>query len=291
MLFTRPVGAAGLVMLCAALASGQTRPQFEVASIRPSEAQIAQVDVGVRVSGAQVRIAAMSLKDYIGVAYRVKPFQVDGPEWLAQVRFDIAAKIPEGVSAEQVPEMLQALLAERFALAFHRESREFPVYAIVEADGGTTLQPVSESPASAPAAAEPFEVAATGSGGGVSVNMGGGSSFAMGNNRIEIRRMTMTQAAELLERFVDRPLVDATQLAGRYDVTLDVPPEDYMAMMVRGAVNGGVAIPPAALRLLDGASSDPLSGPLRTFGLRLDSRRTPLEVLVVDSILRVPAEN
>ena len=66
----------------------------------------------------------MSLAELIPIAYNVKPFQVAGPDWMSSQRFDILARMPEGTTKEQVPEMLQALLAERFQLKIHRENRE-----------------------------------------------------------------------------------------------------------------------------------------------------------------------
>ena len=89
-------------------------------SIRPSSEQITQVSAGLRVAGSQVRINAMSLKDYIGMAYSVRPQQIQGPDWLGQERFDLAATIPSGGSAAQLPEMLRALLADRFKMTMHR---------------------------------------------------------------------------------------------------------------------------------------------------------------------------
>src|SRR5687767_1065305 len=197
MLFKIPVttalaGALTCCLLTGGISSGQTRPEFEVASIRPSSDQVSQVNVGVRISGAQVRITAMSLKDYIVTAYRVMPQQVDGPEWLAQVRFDVAGKIPDAGSPEQMPEMLQALLADRFKLTMHRESREFQVYALIVGNGGLKIQ---ESPGDrtdapgAPAAA--VDVAAGGDGRSVAVDLGGGASFTLANNRLDARKMTM----------------------------------------------------------------------------------------------------
>jgi uncharacterized protein (TIGR03435 family) len=103
--------------------------------------------------------------------------------------------------------------------------------------------------------------------------------------------MTMATFAELLTRFVDRVVVDQTGLTGDYDVVIDIAPEDYQGLMIRSAVNAGVALPPQALRMLDNANTDPLSGPLRNVGLTLESRRAPLEVVVIDSISKTPTEN
>jgi uncharacterized protein (TIGR03435 family) len=196
--------------------------------------------------------------------------------------------MPDGASIDQADEMLQALLAERFQLKVHREKKEFPVYALTALPEGSSLKPVAEAPATAPNA---FSVSATGSGNGVSLDLGGGSSFTLGNNRLDIKKMPMDGLADVLGRFMDRPVVDATGLKGLYDLTLELTPEDYTAMMIRSAIGAGVQLPPQALRMLDNASPDPLSGPLRKHGLRVDARRMPLDVIVVDSALRTPTEN
>ena len=128
-------------LLLSVVVSGQGAPSFEVASIRPSSDQVAQVSAGMRIAGSQVRLVAMSLKEYIVIAYGVKPQQIVGPDWLGQTRFDLAATIPAGGSAEQVPEMLRALLADRFQMTMHRETKEFPVHLLGAAKGGPKIQP------------------------------------------------------------------------------------------------------------------------------------------------------
>lgn len=279
--------------VCLLLSTGvvaQSSPQFEVASIRPSVDQGTQnVSVGLSISGSQVRISYMSLKDHIGIAYGVRIDQVTGPDWIGQTRFDIAAKLPDGASTEDVDEMLQALLASRFELKARREQKEFPVYALTTIEGSAPPQPLPDDPdAPAPNA---FSLAATGSGAGVNLDMGGGATFTLASNRLEIRKMPMDVVADLLTRFMDRPVVDVTGLKGRFDLTLELPPEDYTAMMIRSALGAGMQLPPQALRLLDNASPDPLSGPLKKYGLTFDARRMPLDVIVVDSALRTPTEN
>ena len=281
-----------VVLLCAVV-SAQDSPSFEVASIRPASPQTNDVRAGVRIAGAQVRFVSMSLKDLIGTAYSVKPQQISGPDWLGQERFDLAATIPSGNSAAQIPQMMRALLAERFAMATHSETREFPVYTLGLAKGGPKFQPSPAPVAPAPTNEKPPEVsvAAAGSANGVSIDLGGGSSFAYGNNKIEVRRMTMASFAETLTRFVDRAVLDRTGLTGPYDLVLNIAPEDYMPLMIRSAINAGVTLPPQALRVLDGANADPLSGPLRDVGLTLESGKAPLSVVVVDPISKTPTEN
>src|SRR5688572_23858746 len=133
----------------------QKAPEFEVASIRPTEGAgrlDAAATVGLRITGSQVRISGLSLKDYIGMAYNLEPPQVIAPEWTGQVRFDISANLPANGTREQIPQMLQALLADRFQLTVHKESRESPIYALtVSKDGlklkGTPVDPNAPQPA------------------------------------------------------------------------------------------------------------------------------------------------
>ncbi len=100
----------------------------------------------------------------------------------------------------------------------------------------------------------------------------------------------MAQLAESLEPYADRPVVDMTGLKGRYDVAIDFTPEDFRAMMVKGAIARGVVLPPEALRALDG-SSGALEDALQQVGLRLESRKAPLDVIVIDEALKTPTAN
>ena len=280
------------VLLLSAVTFGQAPPAFEVASIRPSSEQVTQVSAGLRVAGSQVRVTGMSLKDYIGMAYGVKPQQIEGPDWLGQARFDLAATIPADGSAAQLEGMLQSLLADRFKMTMHREKKEFPVYALGVAKGGAKIQPSAAGPEPVTAEKQPeVNVAAGGSSAGVGADLGGGSSFMFGNNKLEVKKLTMTDFAEVLTRFVDRAVINETGLTGKYDATLELAPEDYTPVLIRSAVNAGVVLPPQALRMLDGANADPFSNPLRTVGLTLESRKAPLDVIVVDAIAKTPTEN
>src|SRR5689334_20347923 len=129
------------LMLVTVLGYSQTKLEFEVASIKPVSDQtpVDGVQVGLHVDGSQVRYNFLSLKEYIAQAYQVKLYQVSGPDWLAGQRFEIAAKLPDGSKISQVPEMLQNLLADRFALKLHRDSKEFPVYALEVAKSGLKM--------------------------------------------------------------------------------------------------------------------------------------------------------
>jgi uncharacterized protein (TIGR03435 family) len=227
------------------------------------------------------------------MAYRLKLYQVSGPDWIGQDRFDVIATLPDGVLPAQAPEMMQSLLEERFQMKTHREKKEFPVYALVIAKGGPKM---TETPADAdaakPDAKAPQEFSGAGSNQGVSVNLGQGSSFTFANNKFEAKKLNMATVAGTLERFLDRPIVDATDLKGFYDFSVDVTPEDYQAMLIRSAVVAGVILPPNVLRILDGAPTPAsLFDGLEKVGLKLEQRKAPLDLLVVDSTLKKPTEN
>jgi uncharacterized protein (TIGR03435 family) len=131
-----------------------------------------------------------------------------------------------------------------------------------------------------------------GSNQGVSVNLGRGSSFNFSNNKFEAKRLDMGMLAGTLERFLDRPIVDMTDLHGSYDFSIDVTPEDYRAMLIRSAVAAGVSLPPEVRRVLDGASSpESLYDGLGKLGLKLEARKAPLDAIVIDSALRIPTQN
>jgi uncharacterized protein (TIGR03435 family) len=273
-----------------AAVGAQELKQFEVASVRASDPQEQGTgQVGLRITNQQVRIVALPLRDYIASAYQLRSFQIDGPDWLTQSRFNIAATLPAGATQRDVPAMLQALLTERFKLKAHREQREFPVYVLEVASGGLKLARSKTDPAAAPLTG--VVVAAAGSNRGLAIDLGGGSSYSFAAGKFEGRKLTLTRLAEALNNFVERPVVDQTKTEGEFDLSFDVTPEDYQAMLVRAAVNNGVQLPPVALRALENGSNASLMDALRTAGLSLQARRAPLEVLVVDSVERAPTEN
>src|SRR5215470_1715089 len=165
-----------LLAISAIFAQNAPPKEFEVASIRLSPPISQRVNLGIQVDGSQVHCTYFSLKDLLTMAYRMKDYQVLGPPWLAVDRFDVAAKLPEGAAREQVPEMMQSLLAERFKVKLHRESKEFPVYGLVVAKGGLKMKE-SEAPAAAEGEAgkTPFRVTANGGPQGTTVTLGRGS--------------------------------------------------------------------------------------------------------------------
>jgi uncharacterized protein (TIGR03435 family) len=290
---------------------------FEVASIKPSaeitpqlgKAIIAsgKLHVGMSVDGARVDIGYLSLADLIPIAFAVRPYQVSGPEWMKVQRFDILAKIPEGATKEQVPEMLQALLEERFKLKVHRENRDFPVYGLVVGKSGSKLKESPPEP-DTPATDAPQPGVTVGVGDNqvrINASRGGATLFSGPNRttkvtpgpdgqmRLEMSKMTMPAFAEMLTRLTDRPVIDMTELKGNYQIALDLS-MDTLFNVARAA---GVVIPAFGARgePTPAVASDPSSGSVfasvQQLGLRLDPRRAPVEFVVVDQVEKMPTEN
>ena len=279
---------------------GQTAPlpQFEVATIKPSApTAMGQVGLGLHIDGAQVSVRQFSLRDEIAIAFNLKQYQISGPDWLATEKFDIVAKLPDGAPRDRVRPMLQALLTDRFQMKTHHETKDFSVYAVVVAKGGLKMKEVPPDPQSEPADGEKkgerpaVNVEVSGGRGGVVANYGNGSLFTLGDNRIDAKKMQMNYVADMLARFEDRPVLDMTELTGKYDFTLTFSEEDYRAMMIRAAISSGMALPPEAIQAMERASGDSMFSALQSVGLKLESRKAPLDILVIEHAEKMPTEN
>ena len=306
---------AGLILTACAIWAQAPAIQFEVASIRPAGALAAQaasgkIHVGMNIDAARVDIGSMSLADLIRIAYKVKAYQITGPDWMKSQRFDILAKMPEGANKDQVPEMLQALLADRFKLTIHRDKKEQAVYALVVGKGGPKLKESPPDPAPAPAdkddkamtiAIEKGPVSISREGRGAVVNGGpmGTTRVSMGPNGVmhmESTKVTLPDFADLISRFVDRPVVDTTGLKGTYQIGVDLSMDD-MRNMARAA---GMTLPP------QGGGAEPAKSPgdaasepsgtsifttVQQLGLKLEPRKLPVDMIVVDHLEKTPTEN
>ena len=266
--------------------------QFEVASIRPSApaGTSDHVDIGVHIDGQQLRCTYLSIKDYIGAAYKLKNYQIIGQDWIAGDRFDISAKLPAGGTMAEVPDMIKGLLADRFKMTFHMDKKDFPVYALVVTKGGLKAphSPDDGTPAEPQKA---VNVSGEGGRGGVHINLGNGSFFTLADNKFIARKITMANLAETLARFEDKPVVDMTGAEGLYDIDLSFTEEDYRALLIRSAIAAGVTLPPEALRAMEGASGDSMAMALDKLGLKLESRKAPIDVMMVDHVSKMPTDN
>jgi uncharacterized protein (TIGR03435 family) len=316
----------------AAAGTSATPLAFEVATIKSArplqeQAMSGKMHVGVKVDGARVDIGAMSLMDLIGIAYKVKPHQVSGPDsmsaWLNVDRFDILAKIPDGVDKDKMPEMMQALLADRFKLTFHRENRDHQIYALVVGKNGPRLKespPDPEPPkeGTLPRKEEKVEkgttvisngdskvaVRQTSDGNGnATATMSGGPNGTMrmtmqeGHMHMEIGKMTLEDFANVVSRFVDKPVVDMTGLKGNYQMALDLTMEELQniaraqGMQMPGAAPAGGA---SSSRPADAASTPSGSSvfsSVQQMGLKLEARKAPIETIIIDHLEKAPTEN
>jgi uncharacterized protein (TIGR03435 family) len=174
----------------------QDKFEFEVASVKPYSIQndgSTPVTLGARIDGAQVRMTGMTMRDFLSTAYRVKVYQINGPDWIATERYDIAAKLPSGVSPEKLPEMTESLLKERFGLRMHREQKEMPVYVLTIGKPPLKLtEVIVDKNAPAPAASR----SRTGAHEGLAVNMGNGSSYSLAAANSRRRKSTRRRPSE-----------------------------------------------------------------------------------------------
>ncbi|HEY7856544.1 MAG TPA: TIGR03435 family protein [Terriglobales bacterium] len=271
--------------------AAQQGKTFEVAAVTPVGSDSPQVVAGLRVDGAQVHAVRLSLRDYIRIAYKLKDYQVSGPEWMNGARYNIDATLPAGAKTSEIPAMLQSLLRERFQLTSHNAIKELPVYKLALTSGGLKIKADAANPnGDLDPNLGPINANATGSASGTTVSYGNGSAFSLSADHFTVTKMTMGNIADALGRYEDLPVVNATGTGGIYDLSLAITPEDYRVMIIRIAVAQGVPLPPQALAMLDGARTPTLDASLAAVGLKLSTSRAPLELLVVDHINRTPTE-
>jgi uncharacterized protein (TIGR03435 family) len=223
------------VLLLALQVSG-----FEVASVKPVNPPAGPHVVSLLVDHGNLKIQAAELRQIVGLAYAIQRVRIlGGPGWADADQFDIAAKAESGeATRDEIRGMLQALLAERFKLVVHRETKEIPVYALVLAKGGSKLK-----------------VAATGGKSALTDTLG-----PNGERRTVVAASPLRGLVNMLANTLGNPVVDKTGLDGIYDYTIEWP---------------------------DAGSS--LSASLDQLGLKLEAKKEPVEVLVIDRAERPSA--
>jgi uncharacterized protein (TIGR03435 family) len=240
--------------MVAAAAFGQT-PAFELASIKPSDPNSV---LAIRRSGHRLSTANTSLLFLITWAYDMHRGRVYGqPAWLDSAHYDIIASAPEGSLPARVPgqpselqKMMQALLADRFKLALHRETRELPMYALVIGKGGPKFH-LADPPAVF--GQTPFSMPAPG--------------------RLVGTQVTAEMLCKVLSDQLGRSVQDQTGLAGVFDFTLEWQPDSADEQLKA----------PAGASLFTAIQEQ--------LGLKLESRKGPVEVLVIDHIESAPTAN
>jgi uncharacterized protein (TIGR03435 family) len=250
-------------------AAGTARlPAFDVISVKPNKTTPGGAFGLVTTQFTADGFSATNIPVHLLLqqAYGLHEGQiVDEPEWVRTEVFNIEAKVAAAdvaafskLTADQRLAMVQQILAERFQLAAHRDTRELPVYALALARGGVKLK---ESPP------DPDHPGAT-----------SGGRYGMSTGRIVAQRTTTTDLAAMLSRQLGRTVIDRTGLAAAYDFTLLWSPENAAAAPSNGSAVSADA-PPSIFTAVQ-----------EQLGLRLEPTKAPTPVLVIDHIER-PAEN
>ena len=240
------------LMMATLYAQPAMAPGFEVASIKPTPPDQWNGPSGGKAGKGKYTMHNRTIKTYIMRAYSVGPNQVvGGPSWLDSDRFDIDAKAEQPIDDDQVlMTMLRALLSERCKLALHHEYRPIEAYVLEVAKSGPKLEKSADSATDA------------------TTNSGHGS--------IDARVITMKYFAEVLSRQMDLPVVDQTKLEGAFNLKLTWSPESDRPVR------------PGQLPAMDSGPS--IFTAIQQLGLRLQARKTPVDVLVIDRI-EMPSEN
>jgi uncharacterized protein (TIGR03435 family) len=242
-LWHRPVGQAQSAPGKEQAMATDASPAFLVAAIRPTDPNTTRQGWSFESEGRHIMCANATVNDIVKMAYGIHAKQVvDAPEWFSREQFDING-IPDapGVpNIKQLQHMYQKLLADRFHLVFHRETREIPIYAITVAKGGPILTQ-----------ADPKETSNAGSSGGVGVRI------------LKFRNISMPDLALNLNFYEDRPVIDQTSLTGRYDFTLkwtydisregdpDAPPSLFTAIKEQLGLRMDAVKGPAEVFVID----------------------------------------
>jgi uncharacterized protein (TIGR03435 family) len=245
-------------------------------SVRNSEGGPGSSDPG------QFSFTSAVLRDLLFRAFGLDDYeqQISGPAWIDSERYDIAVKIPPGTTKKQFQQMLQTLLADRFKLVVHHETKQFPVYELVVGKDGPKLKESGESPAASGSASDPqppardrdgFPTIPAGRAGFV-------SAFGPGpHSHWTARQQPMSALANQLsgQMATGHRVVDKTGLTGKYDFTLEY---DLDLGNASAARNDG-----PILSILDAVQQQ--------LGLRLVRGKALFDVVVVDQAEKVPVEN
>ncbi len=268
-------------MLGACHAFGQPatpRAEFEVASIKLNKSADRRIMI-LPPRGGRFTATNVTMQLLISLAYRIKDFQLSGaPAWLNSERYDIEAKAEGNPTIETLGPLLQTLLEDRLQFKFHRESKELPVYALVVAKPGKLHQAEGDCgpmPTGPPPPPEPGKLPTAPCGG-----------FFVFPGHLSGQKVAIAQLLDSLSRFTGRMVLDKTNLTGKYDINLEYTPEQGQFQAPPGGAPPG--LPPLP-------QTDPNGPSLFTalqeqLGLKLESQKGPVEMLVIDHVER-PSEN
>jgi uncharacterized protein (TIGR03435 family) len=267
----------------ASVIAQDARPAFEVASVRPNTSGDGMVRLGIQ-PGGRFTATNVPLRVLVRNAYQVQDFQiVDAPDWIRSERFDIVAKAesdvppgPMGGPPGPMQLMLQSLLAERFKLVLHTDKRELPIYTLVLARSDGRLG--NQLRASTVDCAALIRDARARGGPPPAPGERPMCGIRIGPGRLGAGGVPLENFSAALSPFVQRVVVDRTGLTGNYDIDLSWTPDQ---MPQGGPPPGAPPLPP-----IDPNGPSLFTAVQEQLGLKLDSTRGPVDVLVIDSIQR-----
>jgi uncharacterized protein (TIGR03435 family) len=255
-----------LALACFALAYGQPSPTagpaptFDVASLKPAPPPSGRISIDLgNTSHGRVTLTNVTLSECLRFAFKIyTDAQIAGPEWIKDHRtlFNIVGQAPPDTPRDRLCLMTLNLLTERFGLALHHESRQLPYLALVVDKNGPKMHETKEDSVA--------------------------SSETVRAGRIAYRHVSPLALAVLLTRFAEQPIIDMTGLKGQYDIQLEWTPDTLNA---RNASN------PAAEPVDMAATPSLFTAVREQLGLRLEARKGPMDVVVVDHAGKVPIGN
>jgi len=264
-------------ILSACLAVSAFSQSFEVASVKRSAPVKPGVFFGPARGGpgsadpGQITWSYATLKGMLMMAYDVKNYQVSGPDWLNTERYDVVAKVGDGAPKEQVQGMWRNLLAERFGVALHHESKELQVEELVVAKGGSRLKASDQDPVAPPPEGPPKLNNGELAGPGLVTTI-----FPDPNGpraRTVAKAQPISQLTTMLTNQIHRPVLDKTGLTGKYDFSLEFAPVLNIPPGPPGAPSAATAADPAP---------DLAAAVQQQLGLRLVPGKATLDVIVID---------
>jgi uncharacterized protein (TIGR03435 family) len=234
------------IIVFSACANAQS---FDAASIRPNQSEGGMSSI--RASAGLLTIENASLKKILMTAYAIpedQDYRFAGPEWLATEHFDIQARFPANTTMPEVQQMMQALLADRFKLTLHRETRQLATYALIVGKNGPKIHAVDA----------------------------GQPSSSSRPGRLQATKIPLKKLGDLLSQSLGQPVIDATGLTGVFDIDLQWSQDT--ANTNDAAADGGNG--PSIFTAIQ-----------EQLGLKLEPRKGPVEVLVIDQAEKAPTEN
>jgi uncharacterized protein (TIGR03435 family) len=258
MSYTKKIGLAAFIIALASIPvahAQSSRPAFEVASVKPSNS--GRPGMSIETEPGRFKAINATVSFLIQYAFSLKDFQLSGgPGWIGSDKFDIDARSEakaQDLGDREFPPMMRTLLADRFHLKFHREMKELPVYALTVAKGGPKLTPAPKEE--------------------------NRSTRRSAGGQLTVMNGTVANLASALSNILGRTVVENTGLIGSYDMTLKWTPDEYQAPPLRPD------LPPA-----DPNGPSIFTALQEQLGLKLESAKGPVEVLVIDSVSK-PSEN